>query len=36
MGDIRHQGIYRLSGLEKMNSISFLEETLLVENHCEG
>ena len=36
MDDIRHQGIYGLSGLAKMNSISFLEEISLVENPCEG
>ena len=29
------QGIYGLSGLEKINSIAFLEVTLLAENPCQ-
>ena len=30
------QGIYGLSGLEKINSIAFLEVKLLAENPCKG
>ena len=30
------QGIYGLSGLEKLNSIAFLEAKLLAENPCKG
>ena len=30
------QGIYGLSGLEKMNSIPLLEVKLLTENSCQG
>ena len=31
-----HQGIYDLSGLEKINSIAYLEVKLLAENPCQG
>ena len=30
------QGIYGLSGLEKIKSIAFLEVKLLAENPCKG
>ena len=32
----QRQGIYGLSGLEKINSIAFLEVKLLAENSCQG
>ena len=31
-----HQGFYGLSGLEKINSIAYLEVKLLAENPCQG
>ena len=30
------QGIYGLSGLEKINNIAYLEVKLLAENPCQG